>query len=288
MLAPAMFVCLLFLSSPAAVSFVQANSQDNSLPETFRLRINNSLYGSVEASPDKGTTWFLIARVLKPAVDRAPCTETTLPVVVRGGTTGFAISVGSNHLLRVLPDGHSTKQDPAAITLNVASRTWPFTELLPNNGSFVQQQVANRLRPIPLEFTPSNEDTLVIIVSHPGVTPESARTIISDCSQLYDALARKRLDAQKKRPSTGILTVNVKLPQEDKFAALTYYLDGSLIAIQNRSPFVMRQDTRKWTNGEHVIEARAIDNSNHQITSRKTLVYIDNSPNSPQLHFELR
>ncbi len=283
-----MFVCLLFLSNLAAVSYAQTKPQDDALPETFRLRINNSIYGPVEASSDKGATWYLIARVLKPAVDRAPCTETTLPVVLRGGVTGFAISIGSNHLLRVLPESLGSKPDVAAITLNVPARTWPFTELLPTNGALVQQQSANRLRPIPLDYAPSNEDILVIIVSHPGVTQESARTIVSDCAQQYDARARKQLELQKKRPSNGILTVNVNLPNEDKIAALTYYLDGSLVAIQNRAPFVMRQDTRKWTNGEHVIEARAVDSSNHQITSRKTLVYVENPPNTPQSDIESR
>ena len=250
--------------------------------ETLRLRISNSFLGSVEASADGGATWVTIARVQHPAVDFSPYEGKEAASVVRSSSNGYAIATGTGHIFKVVPNTSKANMDPTAIVLNTSVKSWPFTELLPPKGSLVQLQSGQRIKPIPADYNPANEESLLIFISHPGVSPEAAKTIINDCASQYDAAVKSRLLLSKKSPTTGILTINVNLPEEEKIAALTYYVDGALIGIQNAKPFLLRQDTRKWKNGEHLIEVKAVDNSGAKITSRRTLVYVENDPKIQQ------
>jgi hypothetical protein len=79
---------------------------------------------------------------------------------------------------------------------------------------------------------------------------------------------------------SGELTVRGELAPDEDPGAVTFLVDGSIAGIQNRPPYVMKLDTRQWTNGEHLIEVRAVDRSGGKLTHRRALVVVENAGSS--------
>jgi hypothetical protein len=296
MLAPALAACLLCLTSRAEVkasvfgircSVLWSNTEyripNTQSPvqqpaESYRLRISNSLYGAVEVSADRGQTWTLIGRVQKAALTPSDGGVATLPMVERASKEGLAFAIGGRRLLRVLPDLPANYKNGSAIVINHARMEGLFKELLPAVGSEIQQIVGKREAPLPADFVPHDGDVFLITCKESLIPVEKLPEQVKLLGQKYQDSVLERLRKAGKKPTSGTLTVSVNVAPGDKPGALTYYLDGEVLAIQNQPPFVLKVDTKRWPNGEHVLEARAVDANGGILTQKKTLLYIENAP----------
>jgi hypothetical protein len=271
--------CLLSLISPAAARAQQEDGSPSpeTLPaETLRLRIVNAPLGPVEASADRGKSWFLVARVLRPASQSAPGAALNLPSVERASPQGIAFGIGGKRLLRLVPDTPAARRDLAAIVVNVKSGDPLFTNLLPPVGAAVQQEVNRRPLPLISGYAPRENDVLQILAARSDTPTDRLPSLLREAAESYRQAALARLRAQGKSPTTGTLTVVARLHPTEKPAMVTFHLDGNMIAMLNRSPFTLRWNTRDWPNGEHLLEVRALDANGAVLTSTRTLVVVDN------------
>jgi hypothetical protein len=244
--------------------------------ETYRIRVMNTLYGAVDASFDGGESWLLIARVVKPAVDRAPGAAKEQAVVERASAQGMAFGVGDRKLLRLLPDTPANRRDPAAIVVNQTPVGSLFKDLLPIPGSEVMQVLNRRAVPIQSGYHPADNDQLLFLVRR--TDPEAAKMAryIKEASQRYQDTAIASLRAKGKKPVSGYLTINASPSAGDTPGAITFLLDGAVVGILNRAPFSLRLDTRNWSNGEHLIEVRGLNENGASYTQTKAVVVVDN------------
>jgi hypothetical protein len=278
----AFLLCLISLAAvrPAAALSLQATGQatapESQLPEVYRLRLTNTVYGPVEASADRGATWLLIGRVVKPAIDRAPGADSTLPTVQRAGSNGWAFGIGGNHLVRVLPDLPASRQDPMAIIVNLAPGSPLFKELLPPIGSAIQLNNGSKTTALSSDYMPQDGDRLLVTAPKTDIPKEKLADAVKEISSRYSESALARLKAEKRKPISGFLTMNANPAEGDVPNAVTFTLDGETVSIQNRAPYTMRIDTHRWPNGEHLLEARALNASGGTLTHKKVLIYIDN------------
>ncbi len=137
--------------------------------------------------------------------------------------------------------------------------------------------ISGRVAPLHEGFVPSDGDRLLleaISVSPPGAGSElDARALVAD----YDSFARQEMKATGRRPTSGTLTVEARLPASLQSAAVTFLLDGVPMALLNRKPYRVVWDTRDWQDGEHLIEVRALDERGILVTRTKRLVYVINA-----------
>jgi hypothetical protein len=253
------------------------------------VRLSNTTLGPVEVSTDRGRTWHLIGRVVKPALERAPGAESTLPAVARASGYGLAFGVGGGHQVRLLPDTAANRRDPSAIVVNLPVGEGLFKELLPAAGTRVQTLVGERAAPLPTDYRPQDGDRLLLTAPTGPAVGEGLQEIARKVAEKYRSAAVARLRAEKRKPTTGILSLNVSLAKGDQAGAVTYYLNGAVIAIQNQGPFSLRVDTRRWGNGEHLLEVRALDQNGSTLTYRKVLLVVDNPVSGPaQADFQPR
>jgi hypothetical protein len=279
------FACLLFLINPAAGSAARiAEIQEAAAPpskpaETYRLRVMNTLYGAVDASTDGGATWQIVARVLKPAVERVPGAQRDEAVVEKVGPQGMAFGVGDHKLVRLLPDTPANHRDPAAIVVNQTPVGSLFKDLLPPVGSSVMQ-VVNR-RPVAMlsVYLPAYNDLLLFIVTRTDPEAPKLEGYIKEASLRYHDAAIAKLRAAGKKPMSGFLTLTANPSEGDNPGAITFLVDGAVAGILNRAPFSLRLDTRNWENGEHLIEVRGLNENGASYTQKKVLVVVDNRPN---------
>jgi hypothetical protein len=250
-------------------------------PEAYRLRIANTLYGPLEVSTDGGKTWILFGRVQKAALIPGEGGTSATPSVERASGNGIAFSIGGRRLLRILPDLPLNYKNGSAIVVSNGTLAGIFKELQPPIASKVQLAMLKRDMDIPADFVPHDGDVFVIYVAHAMTPSEKLPEITKHLSEKYQAAITDRLRIQGKKPTNGTLTITVNVPAGDKLSALTYYLDGEVVAIQNQPPFQLKLDTRRWSNGEHLLEARAVDNNGAILTQKKTLLFVDNTPENP-------
>ncbi len=276
--APAL-ACLLCLISLAAARAQQesgATPPETQTAEAFRLRIVNAPLGPVEASTDRGKSWFLVARVLRPASESAPGATLSLPSVERSSPQGMAFGIGGRRLLRLLPDSPAARRDLAAILVNVRTDASLFKSLLPPVGAAVQQEVNRRPLPLINGYSPREHDVLQILAARCDTPADRLPALVREAAESYLQAALARLRAQGKSPTTGTLTVVARLHPTEKPAMVTFHLDGNMIAMLNRSPFTLRWNTREWPNGEHLLEVRALDANGAVLTFTRTLVVVEN------------
>lgn len=282
--------------------------------ETYRIRVQNVQYGRVEASVDGGAHYLLIGRVLRPAT--APGLDKTAKargLVVRSGTDGIAFSIAPNEVLRLRPRSPSIKAVKGA--KGVASKTfWPASEtsaivtnlnaaqdifsnalLAPPKSAVRLQSEPRDLETFPEGYAPSEQDTFVLLVKLPLPKPAPGAPSASDAerTETRKADVRQRIEAQGKQYAdtaiaranaerrsvvTGMLTLRARLPkgEPDPITAVTYYVDGDMVAAQNVSPFTYAWDTTRVENGEHVVEIRALNSRASVITRARALVVVRN------------
>jgi hypothetical protein len=261
-----------FIAAPSSLAFVV---QD--VPEAYRLRVANTVHGAVELSADKGKTWKVVARVSRPALKVGTGTGGTLPAVLRTSKYGLAFSAGANQEVRILSDSAQTRSDSSAILVNVSTAFTLFKDFLPPATSPVQIVVERVVSPLGLPYSPRDGDVLLFTAQKSDIAADKVTAYITDAAERYRDMAIARVRAKGEKIISGFLTVNAKLENEDVPSAVTFAVDGQVMSIMNRPPYMMRYDTRPWEKGEHLIEVKALDKSGAVLRQSKTLVVVDNT-----------
>lgn len=153
--------------------------------ETYRIRIVNAVDGAIQVSADAGRTWRLVGRVTAPATESImgylASGYTPLSSVTATAVHGIRIRVGDlsrayPNLISVLPrefaqtpvrfGGHIS--GASGIYTNIPTGTSIFRDLSPYSGNPVfLQNAAGPLTPLPINYTPHEDDALVIVVKRP-------------------------------------------------------------------------------------------------------------------------
>ena len=285
-LAAALLVSLPCLTSRAEDNAQEAQPQTppqtqpapQTTSESYRIRITNTLYGPVEASADQGATWLLVGRVVHQAVDVAPSGPAAKTAILRSSPQGVALGVGGGKFLRLVPDAPTAHRDPTAIALKASPTSALFKELLPPVDSPVQQVVGRTAIALPEHYAPSEGDVLQITATSSALPPDKAAAAVKEAAEKYRQAALERIKAAGKKPTTGTLSVNANLHPNEKPSVITFYLDGNVVGILNSPPYSIRLNTTIWSNGEHLIEVRALDANGATLTRKKALVVVDNPP----------
>jgi len=149
--------------------------------EIYRIRVENSLYGSVAISTDGGRHYTLVGRVVRPAtsvsVDRGANEPGT---VLRSTGDGVSFSVTFGQALRLRPapalnlppnasrQNSGANADPSAIVTNIAPHTglFHFEDLPLPDGTHARMEINSRLlQPFPTLYTPTSDDIFVFLVT---------------------------------------------------------------------------------------------------------------------------
>lgn len=184
--------------------------------------------------------------------------------------------------MRFLPDAPASRKDPCAIVINMPRTSALFKDFLPPAGSPVQYvpSTGKEPAPMPAGYTPGEEDILQFTVRQSTLPADKTGVYASDAAEAYQQRALSLLRARGQKPSSGILTVTARLAPDEDPAGVTFLLDGNVAGILNRPPFFMKLDTRDWSNGEHLIEIRAVDHGGATLTRNRILVVVEN-PKTP-------
>jgi hypothetical protein len=146
----------------------------------------------------------------------------------------------------------------------------------------------------PDAYAPTEEDVFVFLVSlsppagadaqHMTAWKQALDQRIAKLGESYAAQAAVRARAEKRLVVSGLLTLRAKLPanEPDPIAAVTYTIDGNVVAAQNTPPFTHTWDTRQVANGEHVVEIRALNGRGSLLTRAIALIVVENSEKSEQ------
>jgi hypothetical protein len=242
--------------------------------EAFRVRITNAILGPVEISTDQGKTWQLAARVARRVGRSAHEVGVALATVQRTSPYGIAIGLGLERVIKVLPDSAAARNDSAAILLNVPANGVFFRELLPPVGSPVERVLRGRAEPWQPGYDPQDGDVLQLVAPRAARSPERVDDLVRDAAARYLEMAVARLKGRN--PTRGMLTVVARLAEGENAHAVMFYVDGEVRAIVNTPPFEVRWDTRTWSDGEHLIEVKALDENGATLTQSRTLVVVRN------------
>jgi hypothetical protein len=267
-------------------------------------------YGRVEVSADGGAHYVLIGRVLKPATATVSEKVAMTPSsVLRSRSDGIAFSVLPGQILKLRPQTVSMPpaagrkhhplppaylpSEPSAIVTTLEPGKGLFGALLPPFRCPVRlQNGADNLTPFADAYAPTEEDVFVFLVSLPDATggvPAEAKAKetllrhIEQMRQTYAATSTARARAAKRLVS-GTLTLNAKLPanEPDPIAAVTFAIDGNVVAAENTPPFSHAWDTHQVPDGEHVVEIRALNGRGSLLTRVLALIVVQNTqPNPP-------
>lgn len=278
--------------------------------EAYRIRVENMLQGSIRISVDGGLHYTLIGRVTRPATAVQADRNADMPgVVLRSSGDGIALAVNLGQTLKLRPDvpnGSSGKRggtpappEAGAILTSLAPRSGIFADLLPPHGAQVKMEIApHTLRPFPTLYDPQQEEPVVIIVSRPdeatgnreqGTANPQLPTLnlqlieqrVTALGQTYLAQSLARAKQEHHPIVSGVLSLKAKLPQgePDPINFVLYVVDNQIVSSQNVPPFQFEWDTRRETEGEHLVEVRALNRNSHVITSKRTLLVVQNKAN---------
>jgi hypothetical protein len=266
--------------------------------DTYRLRVQNALFGRVEVSIDNGEHFHLIGRVTRTAAAPAPDAQARAAgTIVRSSGDGIAFSLGPGQILKLLPAAADprTKIPLCAIVTDLKARSGIFGEFLAPPGTAAQVRVAHGAwRPVPDGFALGDDDGFAFTVTVPTVQgaadasgpPElaalarlaEARRLISGLCDQYAAQALMRAHDAKHAVVSGVVILRPKLPagEPEPITAITYSVDGDIVSAQNILPSEYGWDTTRLPNGEHVVEIRALSKYATVITRVRTLVFVNN------------
>lgn len=250
---------------------------------TYLLRVHNALYGAVEASLDGGAHYLVLGRVIHPAASAGVLAGANpqSPAVIRSAPEGFAFNLVGGAALLVKPERSIRGRAPVnAIVTNIPPGQGPFGAEAPPTGAAVLADVGSG-EIMPLADAPFSLSGAELVFRAPLPSPSAAVELKRIAAQ-YAASALGRARADGHRIVDGILTLVAKLPagEPEPIATVTYSVDGRMVAAQNVSPFKFDWDTRRASNGEHVVEIDANDANNHVITSARALVVVNNGPSA--------
>jgi hypothetical protein len=289
------------------------------IKETYHLRVENALYGRVEISVDEGRRYTLIGRVLHPAAVIVPDkTATTPSTVLRGSGDGLALAATPGQALKLLPNAPHSPGKPGrpapppapeagAIVTNLEPGSAFFTDLLPPNGSEVRVQIGTHTAiPFPKDYGPSPQDVFHLSVQLPLPPPPAGTTLteaerlsafriemrkkIQQLGETYANGAIGRAEAEKRKVVSGTLNLRPKFPADEPepIAAVSFILDDDSLSTTTVAPYTYEWDTRRATEGEHIIEIRALNPSGGIITRLRMLLVVHNPEASPDKKDKIR
>ena len=268
--------------------------------ETYRLRVENAKYGRIELSIDGGEHFVLVGRVLKPAAVATPGADAEHPgSVVRSSGDGFAFGVAPGQIIKILPDTNVARRGKlpgSAITTDIKPHTGIFGEDCPPLGTAALQQPGHGAwRVFPNGFTPSEDDWFGFVIPVPEVRgiaavatapPDPAvlarltatRKRLAALADDYASQAIARARAGKRDIVSGLVILRAKLPsgEPEPITAVTYSIDGDIVSAQNTLPSTYGWNTARVSNGEHVIEIRALSKYATVVTRVRVLVLVSN------------
>jgi len=275
-------------------------TQAASTGEAYRLRVENMQYGRIEISADGGA-WRLIGRVMTPALTAAPGREAKSPgTVLRAGPDAIVFAVAPGFTMRLCPAASPgapkarrnafVPPEASALRTNLPARQGLFgSDLAPARAAVLLQSGPDATAPFPDGYTPAEEDVFVFSVppSAPAAGSPDERAgrqralqgRLEALANAYGAGSVARARAEGRMVVNGTLTVHARLPagEPDPVAAVTYLIDGDVVAAQNTPPFSYAWDTRKAPEGEHVVEIRALNSKGGPVTRARTLVVVHNA-----------
>jgi hypothetical protein len=201
---------------------VSAFAGDNG-SEIFRLRILNDYMGSIEISLDKGTSWYPIGKVLKPALSYNTDAFRASGYIENGVVAATAsnaihIKVGDNgadpinspeksgRTISILPKGTSLTEPDSRIVTNIVGGTLIFNEYAPFVGNKVYLEKDGNLLDLPDNFIPSLGDRILILVTRPEVMPTEIvfeNRLDGNVYVCYEN-GRKEIVAKVVRPVKGV------------------------------------------------------------------------------------
>lgn len=291
-------------------------AQDDSplLPgEVYRLRVENAQYGGISVSLDGGQSWLLIGRVVRAASEPTPERSASAPgAVVRSGGEGMAFTVGARQVLKLRPAPSTLRSHshaPSAfaparcdVLTNLTARSGLFGPLVPPPGARIALEgVDHSLSLIPPGKVLEEGDLFVFLIQEHAPKgagssdQQAAEKHLSDrrdladkefhsLAQTYASTTLSRAHAAKRPVVSGTLTLKAGLPQgePDPIEAVTYAIDGVMLAGQNVPPYQFDWDTTSASNGEHVVEISALNHSGRQISHVRALIVVANQPPHPE------
>ncbi len=311
-------VCLLAaftVSVKAQVQAIPAAAQlaAKDLSETYRLRVENILYGRVEVSIDGGTNYFTVGRVLHPSTAPMPDkTSKEAGSVLRGSSEGFAFGVAPQFAMKIRPSqppsvlSRTGKAADAEIITTVGAEKGLFTKLLPIAGSRVMFNTAGHTAGgFPETYSVSTSDIFTVVVSLPlpavtaspalgaSTSPSDAERLVafqhavraqfeSVAAEYHDGAIQRAVSARRKVAS-GTLTIRPSLPADEPetVTAVTYAVDETVVCARTTSPYLFAWDTTSVSDDEHVVEVRALNSNGTVITKLRYLVVINNHKTAP-------
>ncbi len=187
-----LIVCLLFVTLPlradGPVGPRETPPSFTAFPdqETFRIRVVNAEDGAIQVSGDAGKNWLLVGRVT------APATRSLMGYLASGYAPPSTVAATAVHGIRVRV-GDLTSAYPLMVSIlprefsqtpvrfgghvsgasgiytNIPTGTSIFRQLSPYAGNPVFLEGGQgQLTPLPIGYTPQENDTLVIIVRRPA------------------------------------------------------------------------------------------------------------------------
>jgi hypothetical protein len=269
--------------------------------DTYRLRVENVRYGRIEVSVDCGEHFLLIGRVTRsatvPAADRQALRA---PSVVRSSGDGIAFATGDGQVLKLLPAQPPRvrgKAPPCAVETDLPPHAGLFGDFCPPPGTAALEQAGrDAWRPLPAGFTPTDDDVFAFVVTVPSIHSEgagdpdhpptpgflarlaAARKQLADLAARYTDGAMARAKEAGRSVVSGLVTLRPKLPtgEPEPITAITYCVDGDIVSAQNVFPSNYGWDTTRCSNGEHVVEVRALSKYATVVTRARTLVVVNN------------
>ena len=298
------FLCVLtVLCGLAPTALGQPQARDTSAPplpdarRSYFLRVENIALGRVEVSADGGAHYRLVGRVTQsakqPEVDRS---ADRAGVILRSGPDGLAFSVAPGQALKLFPipaprlrkkRGKTfvipMAKEAAGIYTDLPAKTGIFGVLRPAPGSLAQiQSATGRAEAFPEIFTTNERNVFVFSITPPEAPnqkpPATLREQLEILANTYDAGAIARARIAHRSIVSGTWTLRAKLPPDepDPIVYVSYLVDDDTVATQNTAPFSFAWDTKFVSNGEHLVEIRALNRSGNLVTQVRALVVVDN------------
>ena len=299
-----LFLALLcFLSCLPLVATAQSEALSTPA-NSFLLRVENAQFGRIEASLDRGKSFFLIGRVQRPATNQASERNAkTVGEVFQSTGSIIAFTSAKGRILRLRSEpspsrqrgGSSGRISDSEVGTDLEPDKGLFGGLAPPVKSEVRLQTGNRdPSPFPNEYVAALGDSFVFTVPIPlrksrdgAVVPiqnrlksrfDEVSTTLALQSKSYQDGAIDRAKRQKRKIVAGRLRLVLKLPSDEPepITAVSYSIDGEVVALHNSLPSVLDWDTTSLSNGEHVFEIRALNKYTTLVTAMRILVVVNN------------
>lgn len=186
------------------------------------------------------------------------------------------IQISSTDAFRV--DYGVQSNPPRDVLLIQTATTRPVFDLLLEAGPLRHGVIVNG-HPVSMAagYSPSEGDTLLLAATPPSSSLSRFAAAVESAATAYQAAVEERLQRSGQKPVTGYLTVTARSPSSLGHATVVFLMDGAPLALINRPPYTVRWDTRSWSDGEHLIEVRALDATGAIVTRSKQLIVVRNT-----------